>query len=62
MTVLDPPGAIQHVHNRQSMLQEVADLDLSDCNGIFFSFNSRARSISNDNYLNFYFLTVLFVV
>lgn len=50
MTVLDPPSAIQHVHNRQSMLQEVADLNLSDCNGIFF-FNFRARIISNDNYL-----------
>eukprot|EP00262_Sarcandra_glabra_P013166 TRINITY_DN3595_c0_g1_i1.p1 TRINITY_DN3595_c0_g1~~TRINITY_DN3595_c0_g1_i1.p1 ORF type:complete len:348 (+),score=55.32 TRINITY_DN3595_c0_g1_i1:353-1396(+) len=33
VTVLDPPDAIQHVHNRQSMLQDVADLNLSDCNG-----------------------------
>ncbi|XP_068656052.1 inositol-tetrakisphosphate 1-kinase 4-like isoform X1 [Aristolochia californica] len=33
VTVLDPPNAIQHVHNRQSMLQDVADLNLSDCNG-----------------------------
>ncbi|KAK2458440.1 Inositol 1,3,4-trisphosphate 5/6-kinase family protein [Trifolium repens] len=31
--VLDPPDAIQHLHNRQSMLQDVADLNLSDCNG-----------------------------
>ncbi|XP_040384419.1 inositol-tetrakisphosphate 1-kinase 1 isoform X2 [Oryza brachyantha] len=31
VTVLDPPNAIQHLHNRQSMLQEVADLNL--CNG-----------------------------
>ncbi|KAF2294306.1 hypothetical protein GH714_009104 [Hevea brasiliensis] len=31
--VLDPPDAIQHLHNRQSMLQDVADLDLSDCQG-----------------------------
>ncbi|GJX70114.1 inositol-tetrakisphosphate 1-kinase [Tanacetum coccineum] len=30
VTVLDPPGAIQHVYNRQSMLQDVADLDFSD--------------------------------
>ncbi|KAL3812299.1 hypothetical protein ACJIZ3_013567 [Penstemon smallii] len=30
VTVLDPPDAIQQVHNRQSMLQDVADLDLSD--------------------------------
>ncbi|XP_071709819.1 inositol-tetrakisphosphate 1-kinase 3-like isoform X2 [Rutidosis leptorrhynchoides] len=30
VTVLDPPDAIQHVYNRQSMLQDVADLDLSD--------------------------------
>ncbi|XP_058080763.1 inositol-tetrakisphosphate 1-kinase 3-like isoform X1 [Magnolia sinica] len=33
VTVLDPPDAIQHVHNRQSMLQDVADLNLSDCYG-----------------------------
>ncbi|KAF5203705.1 Inositol-tetrakisphosphate 1-kinase [Thalictrum thalictroides] len=30
VTVLDPPDAIQHVYNRQSMLQDVADLNLSD--------------------------------
>jgi inositol-1,3,4-trisphosphate 5/6-kinase/inositol-tetrakisphosphate 1-kinase len=30
VTVLDPPNAIQHLHNRQSMLQEVADLNLSN--------------------------------
>ncbi|XXG48942.1 hypothetical protein AAC387_Pa02g3259 [Persea americana] len=28
ITVLDPPGAIQHLHNRQSMLQDVADMNL----------------------------------
>ncbi|PWA83018.1 Inositol-tetrakisphosphate 1-kinase [Artemisia annua] len=33
VTVLDPPGAIQHVYNRQSMLQDVADLDFSDAYG-----------------------------
>lgn len=33
VTVLDPPKAIQHLHNRQSMLQDVADLDLSDYHG-----------------------------
>ncbi|KAJ9159345.1 hypothetical protein P3X46_024854 [Hevea brasiliensis] len=33
VTVLDPPDAIQHVRNRQSMLHDVADLDLSDCQG-----------------------------
>ncbi|KAF8410291.1 hypothetical protein HHK36_002817 [Tetracentron sinense] len=33
VTVLDPPDAIQHVHNCQSMLQDVADLNLSDCYG-----------------------------
>ncbi|XP_066387089.1 inositol-tetrakisphosphate 1-kinase 1-like isoform X1 [Miscanthus floridulus] len=27
---VDPPNAIQHLHNRQSMLQEVADLNLSN--------------------------------
>ncbi|KAG2318661.1 hypothetical protein Bca52824_011874 [Brassica carinata] len=33
VTVLDPPGAIQRIHNRQSMLQGLADLNLSDCGG-----------------------------
>ncbi|ESR35976.1 hypothetical protein CICLE_v100287892mg, partial [Citrus x clementina] len=33
VTILDPPDAIKHLHNRQSMLQDVADLNLSDCNG-----------------------------
>lgn len=33
VTVLDPPDAIRHVHNRQSMLQDVADLDFSDAQG-----------------------------
>jgi inositol-1,3,4-trisphosphate 5/6-kinase/inositol-tetrakisphosphate 1-kinase len=35
VTVLDPPNAIQHLHNRQSMLQEVADLNLSNGYGNF---------------------------
>ncbi|KAL6578449.1 Inositol-tetrakisphosphate 1-kinase 3 [Orobanche minor] len=33
VTVLDPPDAIQQVHNRQSMLQDVSDLNLSDAYG-----------------------------
>ncbi|ONH92052.1 hypothetical protein PRUPE_8G151200 [Prunus persica] len=33
VTVLDPPNAVQHLHSRQSMLQGVADLNLSDCHG-----------------------------
>ncbi|XP_008236242.1 PREDICTED: inositol-tetrakisphosphate 1-kinase 3 isoform X1 [Prunus mume] len=33
VTVLDPPNAVQHLHNRQSMLQGVADLNLFDCHG-----------------------------
>ncbi|GLT65217.1 hypothetical protein SLA2020_376610 [Shorea laevis] len=33
VTVLDPPDAIQHLHNRQSMLQCVADMNLSDSYG-----------------------------
>ncbi|KAJ0086877.1 hypothetical protein Patl1_08750 [Pistacia atlantica] len=33
VTVLDPPDAIQHLHNRQSMLQCVADMNLSICYG-----------------------------
>lgn len=31
--VLDPPAAIQHLRNRQSMLQDVEDLKLTDCDG-----------------------------
>ncbi|KAK3425660.1 hypothetical protein EUGRSUZ_F02197 [Eucalyptus grandis] len=33
VTVLDPPDAIQHLHNRQYMLQEVADMNFSDSHG-----------------------------
>lgn len=33
VTVLDPPYAIQHLHNRQSMLQCVADMNLSNSYG-----------------------------
>ncbi|KAM7514457.1 hypothetical protein LguiA_004040 [Lonicera macranthoides] len=33
VTVLDPPDAIKHVYNRQSMLQDVADLNLCDVHG-----------------------------
>lgn len=33
VTVLDPPDAIQHLHNRQYMLQEVADMNFSDSYG-----------------------------
>jgi inositol-1,3,4-trisphosphate 5/6-kinase / inositol-tetrakisphosphate 1-kinase len=36
VTVLDPPGAIAHLLDRQSMLQEVSDLDLSNCYGNFY--------------------------
>eukprot|EP00249_Psilotum_nudum_P021373 c28085_g6_i1 orf=878-1975(-) len=31
--VLDPPEAIQHLNSRQSMLQDVADLNFCDCGG-----------------------------
>eukprot|EP00249_Psilotum_nudum_P021372 c28085_g5_i1 orf=2-715(-) len=31
--IIDPPEAIQHLNNRQSMLQNVADLNFSDCGG-----------------------------
>ncbi|OMO50878.1 Inositol-tetrakisphosphate 1-kinase [Corchorus capsularis] len=34
VTVLDPPDAILHLHNRQSMLQCVADMNLSNSYGI----------------------------
>ncbi|XP_027354150.1 inositol-tetrakisphosphate 1-kinase 3-like isoform X2 [Abrus precatorius] len=34
VTVLDPPDAIQHLRNRQYMLQAVADMNLSDAYGI----------------------------
>ncbi|KNA17189.1 hypothetical protein SOVF_082310 [Spinacia oleracea] len=33
VTVLDPPDAIKHLHNRQSMLQVVSDLNLSNTYG-----------------------------
>ncbi|KAL4194245.1 hypothetical protein AMTRI_Chr05g58380 [Amborella trichopoda] len=33
VTILDPPHAIQHLYNRQSMLQYVADLNMSDAEG-----------------------------
>ncbi|KAM2947849.1 hypothetical protein FF1_034936 [Malus domestica] len=33
VTVLDPPNSVKNLYNRQSMLQEVADLNLSDCHG-----------------------------
>lgn len=33
VTVLDPPDAIQHLHNRQSMLQDVADMNFFDSYG-----------------------------
>ncbi|XP_061354474.1 inositol-tetrakisphosphate 1-kinase 4-like isoform X2 [Gastrolobium bilobum] len=33
VAIVDPPDAIQHLHNRQSMLRDVADLNLSDCHG-----------------------------
>lgn len=33
VTVLDPPDAIQHIRNRQYMLQAVADMDLSESYG-----------------------------
>jgi hypothetical protein len=33
VTVLDPPNAIEHLNNRQSMLEEVADLNLSSFYG-----------------------------
>lgn len=33
VTVLDPPYAIKCVHNRQSMLEDVAALNLADCHG-----------------------------
>ncbi|GFP88660.1 inositol-tetrakisphosphate 1-kinase 2 [Phtheirospermum japonicum] len=33
VTVLDPPEAIEHLRNRQSMLEVVADLKLPNCDG-----------------------------
>ncbi|XP_020702327.1 inositol-tetrakisphosphate 1-kinase 3 isoform X2 [Dendrobium catenatum] len=33
VTVLDPPDAIQHLYNRQSMLKDVADINLCDSYG-----------------------------
>ncbi|XP_013625706.1 PREDICTED: inositol-tetrakisphosphate 1-kinase 2-like isoform X1 [Brassica oleracea var. oleracea] len=34
VTVLDPPGSIQRIYNRQSMLQGLADLNLAECDGM----------------------------
>lgn len=39
--VLDPPGAIQQLRNRQSMLQDVADLRLTDSDGNMPSINCK---------------------
>ncbi len=39
MIVLDPPEAIQQLRNRQSMLQDVAQLNLCDCGGVSFLFS-----------------------
>ncbi|WZY86303.1 hypothetical protein YC2023_032687 [Brassica napus] len=36
VTVLDPPSAIKRIYNRQSMLQGMADLNLSDCSGSIY--------------------------
>lgn len=33
VTVLDPPAAIQQLRNRKYMLQDVADLKLTDSDG-----------------------------
>jgi hypothetical protein len=33
VTVVDPPAAIQQLRNRQSMLQDVVDLKLTDSDG-----------------------------
>uniref|UniRef100_A0A6N2L732 Inositol-tetrakisphosphate 1-kinase n=1 Tax=Salix viminalis TaxID=40686 RepID=A0A6N2L732_SALVM len=33
VAILDPPDAIEHLLNRQSMLNDVTDLNLSDCHG-----------------------------
>ncbi|KAJ4873254.1 Inositol-tetrakisphosphate 1-kinase 2 [Raphanus sativus] len=36
VTVLDPPSAIKRIYNRQSMLQGMSDLNLSDCGGSIY--------------------------
>ncbi|KAG2244079.1 hypothetical protein Bca4012_015596 [Brassica carinata] len=36
VTVLDPPSAIKRIYNRQSMLQGMSDLNLSDCSGSIY--------------------------
>lgn len=33
VTVLDPPYSIQHVYNRQSMLEDVPGINLPECYG-----------------------------
>lgn len=37
VAVIDPPDAIERLHNRQSMLEDVAELNLCDCKGNWIS-------------------------
>lgn len=76
VTVLDPPDAIKHLCNRQSMLQDVANLNLSDCHGrlstillscgshflkhLYEFFSENCRSHGNNSSL-IYTLTICFV-
>lgn len=63
VTVLDPPAAIQHLYNRQSMLQDVANLNLSDCYGkcchclILIPFNKWVQCLVS---VVFFFLSLLY--
>lgn len=42
---LDPPAAIQKLRNRHSMLQDVADLKLTDSDGTIFLFICRIHPV-----------------
>lgn len=50
VTVLDPPDAIQHLHNRQYMLQEVADMNFSDSYGTINWFFSLLKNHGNSSF------------
>lgn len=43
--IVDPPDAIQRLQNRQSMLQDVAELNLFDCNGNLFTIMMKINTL-----------------
>lgn len=62
VTVVDPPDAIQHLRNRQSMLEVVADLKLPESYGILWTtvLLSLYEMVSYDSICPFLALFLLF--